>query len=55
MANERMMVEVVDIKIRFWSIVTFMVKCAFASIPAVLIIYFLFAVLMAAAKILLVG
>ena len=32
-------VVVVDVKIKFWSLVTLMVKVAFAAIPAIIIIY----------------
>ena len=55
MADERLMVEVVDIKMRFWSIVSFMIKCAFASIPAILVVYFIFVVLAALTKTILIG
>lgn len=34
-------VVVVDVRMRFWSMVVFMVKLAIASIPAVLILYLL--------------
>ena len=37
-ANTVQHVEIVDIRIPFWSLVWFMVKWAFATIPAVLII-----------------
>lgn len=35
-----------DIQMPFWSMVTFMVKWAFAAIPAIVIIGFIIAVLM---------
>lgn len=40
-------VAIVDIKMPFWSMVTFMVKAAFAAIPAIIITAILFTVLMA--------
>lgn len=40
-------VVVVDIRMRFWSMVIFMVKLAIASIPAVLILSILWAVVAA--------
>jgi len=41
-ANE---VNIVDIKMPFWSMVAFMVKAAVASIPAMLIITIIFGIL----------
>ncbi len=47
MAEQHNEVIVVDIKMRFWSMVFFMVKWAFASIPAVIILVALFTILTA--------
>ena len=38
-------VSIVDIKMPFWSMVVFMVKAALASIPAVIILAFIFSIL----------
>jgi hypothetical protein len=40
-------VTVVDIQMPFWSMVVFMVKAAIASIPAIIILSILFAIVMA--------
>ncbi|SDX41676.1 hypothetical protein [Thiocapsa roseopersicina] len=40
-------VTVVDIQMPFWSMVAFMVKAAIASIPAIIILSVLFAIVMA--------
>lgn len=40
-------VTVVDIQMPFWSMVAFMVKAAIASIPAIIILSILFAIVMA--------
>ncbi len=40
-------VTVVDIQMPFWSMVVFMVKAAIASIPAIIILSVLFAIVMA--------
>ena len=37
-------VEIIDIRMPFWSMVVFMVKWAIASIPAIIILYILFIV-----------
>lgn len=39
-------VTVVDIQMPFWSMVAFMVKAAIASIPAIIILSILFAIVM---------
>ena len=41
MATEKHEVVVTDIKMPFWSMVLFMVKWAFAAIPAVIIVFFI--------------
>ena len=41
--NEKEVI-VVDVKMRFWSMVAFMVKWVFASIPALVILAFMWAV-----------
>ena len=38
-------VNIVDIKMPFWSMVVFMVKAAIASIPAIIILAIIFAIL----------
>jgi len=38
-------VKITDIKMPFWSMVMFMVKVAIASIPAIIILWIIFAVL----------
>ncbi|MDG6778166.1 hypothetical protein QCB44_05550 [Thiomicrorhabdus sp. zzn3] len=38
-------VKITDIKMPFWSMVMFMVKAAIASIPAIIILWIIFAVL----------
>jgi len=40
MSNEKNEVVVVDVKIPFWSMVTLLVKWALASIPALIILFF---------------
>ena len=40
-------VTVVDVQMPFWSMVVFMVKAAIASIPAIIILSILFAIVMA--------
>ena len=40
-------ITVVDIQMPFWSMVVFMVKAAIASIPAIIILSILFAIVMA--------
>jgi|WetSurMetagenome_2_1015567.scaffolds.fasta_scaffold246647_2 hypothetical protein len=40
-------VVVTDIRMPFWSMVTFMVKWAFASIPAIIILSCIFGIIMA--------
>ena len=40
-------VTVIDIQMPFWSMVVFMVKAAIASIPAIIILSILFAIVMA--------
>ncbi len=58
MAKDKLIVEiveVVDVKMKFGSMVSFMVKWVFASIPAALIIYFIFVVFAALTKTLLIG
>jgi ABC-type sugar transport system permease subunit len=47
MSEEQREVIVVDIKMRFWSMVVFMIKWVIASIPAFLILAILWALLMA--------
>lgn len=44
MADEKREVVVTDIKIPFWSMVTLMVEWAIAAIPAVIILFFIAAV-----------
>ena len=46
MPDEQREVVVTDIKIPFWSMVTLMVKWAVASIPAVIILFFIAATVM---------
>ncbi len=43
---EKSEVVVTDIQMPFWSMVTFMIKWAFAAIPAVIILFVLGAILM---------
>ena len=45
MDNNVNRVSIVDIKMPFWSMVVFMVKAALASIPAVIILAFIFSIL----------
>ena len=47
MADDRREVVVTDIKIPFWSMVVLLVKWAIAAIPAVIIVFFIAAVLSA--------
>lgn len=49
MENTNQEVTVVDIKMPFWSMVTFMVKWVIASIPAFIILAFIWIVLAALA------
>ena len=44
MDNNVNRVSIVDIKMPFWSMVVFMVKAALASIPAVIILAFIFSI-----------
>jgi len=48
MADDRREVVVTDIKIPFWSMVVLLVKWAVAAIPAVIILFFLAALVSAA-------
>jgi hypothetical protein len=43
---EEQTVVVTDVRMPFWSMVVFLIKLAFASIPALLILWFIFALLM---------
>ncbi|MFW2373348.1 MAG: hypothetical protein ACN4GM_09530 [Gammaproteobacteria bacterium] len=43
--NEINQIDIVDIKMPFWSMVVFMVKAALASIPALIILTIIFAIL----------
>lgn len=47
MSNEKSEVVVVDVKIPFWSMVTLLVKWALASIPALIILFIIGALLSA--------
>ncbi len=44
---ERQEVVIVDVSIPFWSMVTFMVKWALASIPAIVILFLIFSIISA--------
>ncbi|NTW57311.1 MAG: hypothetical protein HGB20_09775 [Chlorobiaceae bacterium] len=46
-SNEDRRVIVTDIRMPFWSMVTFMVKWSFASIPALIILSFVIGLIMA--------